>query len=204
MRLIATISAMHSSSKPGPDLGVAPRRKRGAPLLVITLAAVVALGGLYAVAFIRGHQQRSLAMNLEGRFAQLQLAFNNYHAANGSFPPSYAKGAAPPNAQSWRVALLPYMDLKDVHAKYVASEPWNSPANQRLAATLGEAPSLFRCPFSRNQSSQFADFVVVPMHRAHQFTDTRMRVYAIDCRGDRLIIVAIPDSTTHWMDPNGN
>jgi len=182
------------------------RNRRGGPALVLLLlfGVAVAIGGVWLVSRIRAQQYVAKESQLRGRFGQLRLALENYHVAHGNFPPYFAKGEAPATAQSWRVALLPHIERDDIRAQYAASEAWDSPANRRLADSLGMAPALFRSPFSRNESSHFSDFVIVPLQRVPQVANAGTHVTVIESGNDKIAIAEQPNSTIHWMDPNGN
>jgi hypothetical protein len=195
---------MQTPSEANPETNVARRNRLGSLALALLLITAAAACGAWLVSWIRAQQLIAKEMQLQGRFGQLRLAFQNYHAVHNNFPPYYAKGAAPVSAQSWRVDLLSSMDLDDVHAQYAAAEPWDSAANQRLATSLGEAPAFIRSPFSGNQSSQFADFVLVPLERLAQVANSGTHVCVIDAGDDMIAIAEQQDSTIHWMDPNGN
>jgi hypothetical protein len=196
---------MQSPSAASPDSsgGHGPRRGPAVALLLLFTVGF-AIAGVGLVSWIRAQQHIAKESQLKGRLAQLRLALENYHLAHGNFPPYYAQGTAPATAQSWRVALLPSMDLDDIHAQYAASEAWDSPANQRLASSLGEAPAFFRSPFSRSDSSHFSDFVIVPLQRVPQVANAGTHVTIIESGNGKIAIAEQPDSTTHWMDPNGN
>jgi hypothetical protein len=195
---------MQTPSEANPETNVARRNRLGSHALALLLITAAAACGVGLVSWIRAQQLIAKESQLKGRFGQLRLAFENYHVVHGNFPPYYAKGAAPATAQSWRVALLSSIDLDDVHAQYADSEAWDSPANRRLANSLGEAPGFFRGPFSGNQSSQFADFVLVPLERLAHVANSGTHVCVIDAGDDMIAIAEQQDSTIHWMDPNGN
>lgn len=67
--------------------------------------------------------------------AHINLAMHNYHDLHKHFPPPilYSETGVP---YSWRVALLPVMGHEAIYEKYRFDEPWNSPSNLQLAATM--------------------------------------------------------------------
>jgi hypothetical protein len=75
----------------------------------------------------------------------IMLAFHNYHSVNGHFPPSAIFGADGQPKLSWRVALLPFLDQKDLFHAFHLDEPWDSPHNKALVARM---PDVFTTPSS--------------------------------------------------------
>jgi hypothetical protein len=61
---------------------------------------------------------------------------------NDEFPKDIADAAGRP-LLSWRVAILPYLDLEFLHAQFKLDEPWDGPNNRKLLAFM---PGVFRSP----------------------------------------------------------
>lgn len=93
---------------------------------------------------IRNQQARLREMQLlESRREQLLFlghAFRLYYDTHGKFP-SDIKAADGTPLLSWRVALLPTMQLDELYAKFNLEEPWDGPTNKEL---LTQMPFLFR------------------------------------------------------------
>ena len=144
-------------------------------------------------------QQRDHArtLNLSGRFAQIELALRAYHLQHQAFPPPRLE-TCQGHAHSWRVLLLPYLELEEVYARYRFDEPWNSPHNIALAESLGEAPQLFRSPFGARGPSMSTDF----LGAADGFDlDTVVQVFSVSAGGSSFEIGHAPNSGIHWMAP---
>ena len=78
---------------------------------------------------------------------QIMLAMHNFASQDKSqaFPPAFiAKDGKP--LLSWRVAMLPYLDQKNLYAKFHLDEPWDSEHNKALIATM---PGTYRSPMSK-------------------------------------------------------
>jgi uncharacterized protein (TIGR03067 family) len=76
----------------------------------------------------QGAQQTGSANNLK----QIGLAMHNYHDARRSLPAAaiYSKDGKP--LLSWRVAILPYLDQRNLYNQFKLDEPWDSPHNKKL------------------------------------------------------------------------
>ena len=106
----------------------------------------VAVGMLLpAVQQVREAARRTQSMNNQ---RQLALALLNYEAANGSFPPAFTVDADGTPLLSWRVAILPYLEQKDLYDRFHHDEPWDSEHNIQL---LNEMPDLFKNPSTAGQ-----------------------------------------------------
>jgi hypothetical protein len=77
----------------------------------------------------RNQARRTQEMNY---VRQVLLAMHNYAAVHGKFPPAVIRN---PGQQpySWRVALLPYLEQQNLYDQYKFDEPWDSPANLKIA-----------------------------------------------------------------------
>ena len=61
---------------------------------------------------------------------QLGLAFHNYLSANNAFPKAAITDKQGKPLLSWRVAILPYIDQRDLYNKFKLDKPWDSPHNK--------------------------------------------------------------------------
>ena len=82
---------------------------------------------------------------------QIGLAMMSYQAATGTFPPAYIadKKTGKP-LLSWRVAILPYMEVCDLYNQFHLDEPWDSQHNKRLSDTV---IAVYRSPNSRTKGN---------------------------------------------------
>jgi len=166
-------------------------------LSALAVAAIIAATASLAV-WVSNQRNHAKRLNLVGRFCQLELALKSYHADYGAFPPPRYQCASEGYTHSWRVLLLPYLDLHEVYERYRFDEPWNSPHNTKLADSLREAPAFFRSPFGSQAPSMSTDFVAVdpssgPPSKTHVFT-----VLADD---SQFCLAEAPNSQIHWMAP---
>jgi prepilin-type processing-associated H-X9-DG protein len=92
-----------------------------APLLAA--AADLSAGGVGTAARVKS------ADNLK----RIALAMHNYHDTYGSFPPAAICDKQGKPLLSWRVAILPFIDRKELYDQFHLDEPWDSPHNKRVA-----------------------------------------------------------------------
>lgn len=105
----------------------------------------------------RGHPpEAGRRTTCKHNLTQLGLALHNYQDVHSVFP---APVAGTPQV-SWRVAVLPYLDLKDLYQQYDQSKPWNAEPNATLAK---RAPTVFHCPSNYHTGThpQFTDYVML-------------------------------------------
>jgi hypothetical protein len=134
-----------------------------------------------------------------GRFAQVELLLHSYHQEHGAFPPTRYQRTPNEPTHSWRVLLLPYIDMyfKDRYSKYDFSQEWNSPKN---LAAVGGRPDSNYYSLGPRYDTEFSNYLAVgnsddwpaeePL-RSHLVTDGK----------DRFLLVEDPDSKTRWMEP---
>jgi len=69
---------------------------------------------------------------------RIGLALFQYHDENLCLP-----SASPYPGLSWRVAVLPFLGQKDLYKQFKLDEPWDSPNNKKLLASM---PDVYRNP----------------------------------------------------------
>jgi hypothetical protein len=123
---------------------------KGLSGLAITLIAVGILGGLFlicgvalllpAVQAAREAARRSQCCN---NLKQIGLALHNYHMVFKTLPFAVVTNEDGKPMQSWRVAILPFIEQPALVKQYDPREPWDSPKNRAISPMM---PSVFRCP----------------------------------------------------------
>lgn len=93
------------------------------------------------------------------------------------------------------------MSIGRIHESYAFGEPWNSPANGRLAESLAWAPFCYRSPFTSFESTPYSDFLAVGDQEAARLRGEGREVLTVTIDGESFHIVEIPNSRVHWMDP---
>ena len=133
---------------------------------------------------------------------QVGLALCNYHDANGCFPPAYIPDANGKPIHSWRVLILPYMELGRLYDAYDFSEPWNGLNNSKLAVAM---PWEFRCPSAKSADANpppMTSYVAVvgprtawPGPKSTSLSDFRDEPHST------LMVVEVANSDINWMEP---
>ncbi len=74
---------------------------------------------------------------------QIGLAIRLYETQHGCLPPAAICDKKGKRLLSWRVALLPYLEERELYKEFHLDEPWNNPHNIQL---LAKRPGPFGCP----------------------------------------------------------
>ncbi|MFN7730588.1 MAG: DUF1559 domain-containing protein [Pirellula sp.] len=131
-------------------------------------------------------EEASLAVAKE-HLQRLQAALHQW-AAEGKSIPFNQKGV------SWRVHLLPYLGLAELHAKFHLEEPWSSEHNLAL---LPQIPDVFRMPQEHSC-----------MTRVRPISDEELTGYLTSRPEDKdpdsetiTLVVAGPHRANYWTAP---
>ena len=136
---------------------------------VVIVAAVVCGGILVALMLpaIRAFQasnsfeaERELTrrMQCSNNLKQIGLALLNYDSVNRCFPPAvFADNRGKP-MESWRVAILPYLEQQALYEQYDPKQPWDSPQNRALGNIV--LPT-FRCPSDHGKIDTETNYVMI-------------------------------------------
>lgn len=73
---------------------------------------------------------------------QIGLAILNYEAANGHLPPAYVADENGNPINSWRVLIIPQLEMNVEYEQYNLKEPWDGPNNSKFYY----CPWDFQCP----------------------------------------------------------
>src|SRR5262245_20824204 len=143
--------------------------------LLVVIAIIAVLIGLLmaAVQNVRSAAARIWCAN---NLKQIGLALQNYHDANGRFPPAvvmaYARddaeeligGAAHPFGPNWAVLLLPYVEQDNLYklanpTSYPGTANLNNPGSYNLSwrAVRGAVVKSYLCPADTGGPGPFSD-----------------------------------------------
>lgn len=83
----------------------------------------------------------------DANMRRISRALESYQYKNGTLPPVYTTDADGKPLHSWRVLILPYLDLDEKHQKFFENvrldEPWNSEHNRQFHFAV---PEVFQTP----------------------------------------------------------
>lgn len=145
---------------------------------------------------------RQLQMNA---LKQLGLAFHNYHAAYGHFPPFATVDENGNPLLSWRVHVLPFIEQKELYERFHLDEPWDSEHNKAL---LDEMPELYATggPLADSLGPGMTRFVM-PLMPGSLFGDDgppkRIRDIADGTSNTILLVQTTPENAVPWTKPAG-
>jgi hypothetical protein len=88
-------------------------------------------------------RRAALSSQSSNNLRQLALAMHVHHGTYNAFPShaSYSKKGKP--LLSWRVHILPFLELTNLWAEFKHDEPWDSPHNKQL---IPKMPHMFKNP----------------------------------------------------------
>jgi hypothetical protein len=128
---------------------------------------------------------------------QIGIAMQNYHDIHGTFPPAYVADADGKPMHSWRVLILPYMELPDLYGGYDHCQPWDSETNREF---LAQMPSTYQCPSC--QWGQNTSYVVVRGKETIFDADKPCTIDSItDGVANTILVIEAPNANIPWTEP---
>jgi prepilin-type processing-associated H-X9-DG protein len=114
-------------------LALGKPRGRGAATAGLVLGAIGTLvlpivGYLLLIPAVSKVRDAAARMNDQNNLKMISIGATNHENATGKFPPAAGE-------LSWRVHILPYIEQENVYRQFDVKQPWDAPANKRLAGT---------------------------------------------------------------------
>lgn len=175
---------------------------------LLTITTIVVVMFLLLPGMPHPHQAstRTLCRN---NLKQIGLSFHNFADSVGRFPSSAGvlpglRNDLPP--MSWRVALLPQLELHELYGRYDDYLAWDSAYNAELKFTVVRP---FHCPANpvveASERTPFKTSYVVPNGAATIFGDGTVPALALDEITDglstTLLVVEACGSSIIWTEP---
>lgn len=177
----------------------------GVVVIIVAAAAlgmVLACGGVLALLFSQVGSSREAARRSQcsGHLKQIALAMHNYHDTYQCFPPAVITDASGRPMQSWRVAILPFLEQAPLYQRYNSNEPWDSPANRALGSLM---PPVYRCPSDASAASTETNYVmIVGKDTVGGLPNEAVSLKDItDGTANTILVVEVVGSGIHWMEP---
>lgn len=183
-----------------------PKRHSGC-LLGCGVPVIVCLTGLaMLIPAVNNSREAARRASCVGNYKFSGLEMLNYESDKHHFPPAYVVGADGQPGLSWRVLIFPYAEEKLLYDQFHLDEPWNSPHNIALAASVpcGMDPrgSVYHCP-SEDYSHLLNTTQVVVAGKGTMF-DGPTPIHMDDIKdglSNTIMIGEMSFSGIHWMEP---
>lgn len=127
-----------------------PGRSSSGPVVAIVIMAVLGcilvFGGILAALLlpaVQAAREAARRSQCTNNLKQIGLAMHNYHDSYGTFPAAVIADENGRPMQSWRVAILPFIEQKQLHDMYDSDVPWDDPNNELL---VNMPVMAYRCP----------------------------------------------------------
>jgi len=98
------------------------------------IGAVGAIGAGFLLPATQKVREAAGRASSANNLKQIGLAVHNYHDVHNTFPADI-KDKTGKAILSWRVEILPYIEQQALYQQIKLDEPWDSPANKRVAQT---------------------------------------------------------------------
>jgi hypothetical protein len=142
-------------------------------------------------------------VRLFGNLQRIALAMLQYESTKGTFPSAAICDRDGKPLLSWRVAILPYLDLEqpELYNQFHLDEPWDSEHNKRL---LEKMPQIFTSPGQDGGKPGMTRYVV-PTGKETVFPtpNKAMQFNFTDGAAKTIIVVeAEPGKAVPWTKPD--
>jgi len=170
--------------------------------LFIGVFCCVLVGGLLWAVAIGPAREAGRMSKCACRLTQIGMAMQNYEGQYGTFPPAYCQLGGKPSS-SWRLELIPFMELQAEYDRYHRDEPWNSSFNRQLADAVAAQRSMYRCPSAPSgQNRSLANYVMpVGPGAISPGAAGVERAAIVDGTSYTIAVAEIADTDIYWTEP---
>lgn len=171
-----------------------PRRQL---LCGVAVAALIAAAILFAIQAVQRWRAQAYQIRSKSNLKQLMAALHSYNDRYDSFPPAFVNGPDGQRWHSWRALILPDLD-PELAKEYRMDEPWNGPANQRLAHRV---PAVFQSS-EQTPEEGFTSYFAVVGKRTLWPADQSMGIREVlDGTSNTIALVEYADAEISWLEP---
>jgi hypothetical protein len=139
-------------------------------------------------------------MQCSNNLKQIGLALLNYESVNRCYPPAVFADEHGKPMESWRVAILPYLEQQPLYQQYDPKQPWDSPQNRALGNIV--LPT-FRCPSDHGKIDTETNYVMIVGKDTIGGTPNeavKMRDI-IDGTSNTIMVVEVSGLGINWEEP---
>lgn len=172
-------------------------------LLLLFAVFVVVIGLVVAARRLsRLSQLNAREAQCSNRLENIGMTLCNYHTTMGTFPPPILTDNDGKALQSWRNLIDPYSILSDLRQGiYDPDEPWNSPS-MSSRPMFTRSPDTFQCPVHKPSKPHTTNYLAITGPGTAWPGEQSVRLDDIkDGPSNTILIVEVPDSDVHWMEP---
>ncbi|MDR3618145.1 MAG: DUF1559 domain-containing protein [Paludisphaera borealis] len=178
-----------------------PRWINRRSILYILPIVVCAVFVAYLSRGIARAREAARSSNCICNFKQLGLALMNYESTHGCLPPAYVVDSHGKPLYSWRVLVLPFMEMQPLYDQIHLDEPWDGPNNREL---LSNRPSTFFCPSDPQALTKGYTSILAVVGPGTLFPGGGNSARLADVHddpGSTVMLVESNNSAIHWMEP---
>jgi type II secretory pathway pseudopilin PulG len=185
----------------GSDISLFSFRSGNSPqqqLVTVTVIGILIALLLPAVQASRKAARRTQSMS---DLRLMILGMHNYADAKKSFPPNAIYSADGKPLLSWRVAILPYVEEKQLYSQFHLDEPWDSEHNKPLIAQM---PPIFNNASANLELGKTAFLAVVGEQCGFDGTDKGLTFQQFTDGTSKtvMLVEANPDRAVEWTKPD--
>jgi hypothetical protein len=182
------------SATPGRRFPLESKALVGSFLFIPAVGIVIAL----LLPAVQAAREAARRMNCANHMTQISLAIHNYAQAHRCFPPAFIADKDGKPMHSWRVLILPYMELDSLYKQYRFDEPWNGPHNKLLATKI---PLVYRCPSDGSPEFETSYAMIMGPHAFSDGPTSRSFDEIKDGMDNTIMLAECAGAGINWMEP---